>query len=206
MITSSNIDKSMSFTEYYQLVEKLVHNQGTTGNEQTEAMVNYTKLNYTRMKRILKTTPVAKEVINSADCLNDPLTWLVITESWCGDAAQNIPVLAKIAEGNANINLRIILRDENPQLMDQYLTKGSRSIPKLICVDESLKELGTWGPRPAFLQSWLYKEKTNPTMEMSELKQQFQVWYTQDKGQTLQKEMVLLMKAWLNKECLSLEV
>jgi len=205
MITQSDIDKSMSFEEYYQLVEKLVNKKGTTGNEQTEALIDYTKLNYSRMKRILKTTPISEDVSNTVDCLNDQLTWVVIAESWCGDAAQNIPVFAKIAEGNPNINLRIALRDETPQLMNQYLTNGSRSIPKLICVDENIKELGTWGPRPQFLQNWLYKEKANPTMEMSELKKQFQVWYTKDKGQTLQKEMVLLMKAWLNKECFSLE-
>ncbi|MCO6501433.1 MAG: thioredoxin family protein [Vicingus serpentipes] len=205
MITQNDIDKSRSFNEYYQLVEELANNNGTTGNEQTEEMINYTKLNYSRMKRIMKTTPISEDVIKTVDCLNDPLTWIVLAESWCGDAAQNIPVFAKIAEGNPNINLRIVLRDENPQLMNQYLTNGSKSIPKLICVDENLKELGTWGPRPQFLQNWLYKEKANPTMEMSALKEQFQVWYTKDKGQTLQREMVLLMKDWLNRKCSCLE-
>lgn len=203
MITQSDIDKSMSFEEYYQLVEKLTNNKGTTGENQTEELIDYTKLNFSRMKRILKTTPISEEVSSTVDCLNDKLTWLVFSESWCGDAAQNIPVFAKISEANPNINLRIILRDEFPELMNNYLTNGGKSIPKLVCVDENLKELGTWGPRPQYLQNWLYKEKEKPTMKMSELKQLFQVWYTKDKGQTLQKEMVLLMKAWLNKECLS---
>jgi hypothetical protein len=138
------------------------------------------------------------------ECLNVPLTWVVLAESWCADAAQNLPVFAKIAEGNPNVKLRILLRDENPEIMNQYLTNGSKSIPKLICLDENLNELGTWGPRPKFLQDWLYENKTNPKMEMSELKEQFQIWYTKDKGQTLQKEMILLMKAWENKECFSL--
>ena len=204
MITQKDIDKSMSFDEFYQLVEQLVKDGKSTGEDQSEAMVNYTKLNFSRMKRILKTTPISDDVSSTVECLNEKLTWIVLAESWCGDAAQNIPVFAKIAEANPNIHLRILLRDENPEVMDQYLTNGGKSIPKLICVDENLNELGTWGPRPKFLQDWLYENKANPKMEMSELKEQFQIWYTKDKGQTLQKEMVLLMKPWENKECFSI--
>lgn len=204
MISQKDLDKSMSFEEYYQLNEQLAKSGGTTGENKTESLINYTKLNYSRMKRILKTTHIANEVLNTTDCLNEPLTWVILTESWCGDAAQNIPVFAKIAEANPNISIKILLRDENERLMNQYLTNGSKSIPKLICLDRDFNELGTWGPRPKYLQDWLYKEKANPTMEMGELKEKFQVWYTKDKGQTLQKEMVSLMKKWLNKECFSI--
>jgi hypothetical protein len=204
MITQKDIDKSMSFDEFYQLVEQLVKDGKTTGEEQTAEKINYTKLNFSRMKRILKTTPISEDVSSSVDCLNEKLTWIILAESWCGDAAQNIPVFEKIAEANPNINVRVLLRDDNPEVMDQYLTNGGKSIPKLICVDENLKELGTWGPRPKFLQDWLYENKANPKMEMSELKEQFQIWYTKDKGQTLQKEMVLLMKTWEDKECFNL--
>jgi Thioredoxin len=205
MITQQDINKSMSFDEFYQLVEQLVKDGKSTGEDQSEALIAYTKLNFSRMKRILKTTPISEEVINTVSCLNDKLTWIVLVESWCGDAAQNLPVFSKIVEANPNVNLRILLRDENPELMNQYLTNGSASIPKLICVDENLQELGTWGPRPQFLQDWLYENKTNPKMEMAELKKEFQIWYTKNKGQTLQKEMIRLMKAWEKKECFSLE-
>ena len=204
MITQKDIDKSSSFEEYYQLVEKLANEGATTGEEQSESLIDYTKLNYSRMKRLVKTTPISDDVTNTVECLNEKLYWVVLTESWCGDAAQNIPVFAKIAEANPKINLRILLRDEHPEVMDQYLTNGSKSIPKLICLDENLNELGTWGPRPKFLQDWMYENKANPKMEMAELKKEFQVWYTKDKGQTLQREMVTLMKAWENKECFSL--
>lgn len=204
MITQKDIDKSMSFEEFYQLNENLAKNGGTTGNLQRKDLIDYSKLNFSRMKRILKTTPISEEVSSTVNCLNEKLTWIVLTESWCGDAAQNLPVFAKISEANPNVNLRILLRDENPEIMDQYLTNGGKSIPKLIALDENLKELGTWGPRPKFLQDWLYENKANPQMEMSELKKEFQVWYTKDKGQTLQKEMISLMEAWENKECLSL--
>lgn len=204
MITKEDIDKSMSFEEYYQLMEKLVDEGSTTGDEKSEERVHFTKLNLSRMKRVLKTTPVSDAVTSTVTCLSDKLYWVILVESWCGDAAQNLPVFFKIAETNPNVNLRVLLRDDNPTVMDQYLTNGSKSIPKLICVDENFYELGTWGPRPKFLQDWLYQEKSNPTMEMSELKAEFQKWYTQDKGQTLQREMILLMKKWLEKECFSI--
>lgn len=204
MISSKDLNKSMSFEEYYQLNEELAKNGDTTGDNKTESLINYTKLNFSRMKRILKTTAIADEVIKSVDCLNEKLTWVILSESWCGDAAQNIPVFAKIAEANSNIAIKILLRDENEEIMNQYLTNGSKSIPKLICLDKDYNELGTWGPRPKYLQDWLYKEKANPTMEMSELKEKFQIWYTKDKGQTLQQEMVFLMQKWLNKECFSI--
>lgn len=201
MVTNKDMDNSISFNEYYTLIEKLANEGGTTGDDQSQTYVEHTKLNYSRIKRILKTTEPLAEVTNTTDCFNDKITWLVIAESWCGDAAQNVPVMQKMAEVNPNINLRVILRDENPDLMNRYLTNGGKSIPILICLDENLNELGTWGPRPKVLQDWLKKEKANPTMEMSELKEQFQVWYTKDKGQTLQQEMLLLMKGWLQKEC-----
>ncbi|PCI96370.1 MAG: thioredoxin family protein [Flavobacteriales bacterium] len=204
MITQKDIDKSMSFEEYYQLIEQLVKDEKSTGSDQSDAMISYTKLNFSRMKRILKTTPISNEVTDTVECLNDKLTWIVLSESWCGDAAQNIPVFAKIAKANPNINLRILLRDDNSELMNQYLTNGGKSIPKLICVDKNLNELGTWGPRPKLLQDRLYENKKNPIINIDELKKEFQIWYTKDKGQTLQKEMILLMKAWTKKECLSI--
>ena len=197
MVTKKDIDRSISFNEYYELVEKLANEGGTTGDDQSQAMIDYTKLNFSRIKRILKTTDAIPEITETLACFNEKITWLVIAESWCGDAAQNVPVMQIMAEVNPNITVRVILRDENPELMNQYLTNGGKSIPKLICLDENLNELGTWGPRPQFLQDWLKKEKANPTMEMSALKEQFQVWYTKDKGQTLQKEMLLLMKGLL---------
>lgn len=201
MVTKKDIERSISFNEYYSLIERLANECGTTGDDQSQTYVEHTKLNYSRMKRILKTIEPLDDVTNTTDCFDDKITWLVIAESWCGDAAQNVPVMQIMAEVNPNINLRVILRDENSDLMNRYLTNGGKSIPILICLDENLNELGTWGPRPNVLQGWLKKEKANPTMEMSELKEQFQIWYTKDKGQTLQQEMLLLMKGWLQKEC-----
>ena len=202
MITQSHIDKSISFEEYFQLYEKQVATGSTSGNDQSEGLVEYTKLNFSRLKRSYKTTPISEKVLATIDCLNEEMTWLVLTETWCGDAAQNIPVLAKIAEANPAISFRLIFRDENPEVMDNFLTNGSKSIPKLIALDKNLNVLGSWGPRPKVIQDWFLSEKVNGS-DIDKLKIDLQHKYNEDKGQALQQEMVELMKTWLNKECFS---
>ena len=196
MITQQDYDRSISFDEFYQLSETLVKNKDTTGENKSEAYVNYTKLSFKRMKRILKTTAIKPEVKNSVSNIQKPITLLILNESWCGDAAQSIPVIEKMIASNPNVNIRFLIRDENLHVMDQYLTNGSRSIPKLIALDENLTELGTWGPQPQFLNDWYKTHQENPTMEIKELKEQFQLWYNKDKGITLQKEIVELLQLW----------
>ena len=56
------------------------------------------------------------------------------------------------------LELRIVLRDEHPEVMDRYLTNGSRSIPIVIALDEEFRELGHWGPRPRELQAWVMEQ------------------------------------------------
>jgi len=196
MITKQDLEKSISFDEFYQLSEKLVENKDTTGENKSDAYVNYTKLSFKRMKRILKTTVITPEVEKTVGSIHKPITLLVLNESWCGEAAQSIPVFEKMIANNPNINIRFLIRDENLEVMDKYLTNGSRSIPKVIALDNELNELGTWGPQPQFLNEWFKTHQANPTIQIQELKEQFQVWYTKDKGQTLQKEMLALLESW----------
>ncbi len=81
--------------------------------------------------------------------LGKKLKVLVITEDWCGDALYNVPVLGKLVEGNPNIEMRIFLRDKNPDLMDQYLNQGMfRSIPVFACFDENMNEIARFIERP----------------------------------------------------------
>ena len=130
-----NLDKSISFNDFYELNQRYALEGKTSGSEQSEQFVEYTKLNMTRMKRIMKTTEVIDELAVLVKAIEEPITWLVITETWCGDSAQNLPVIAKIAELNPLISIRILFRDENPEVLDQYLTNGSRSIPKLVAFE-----------------------------------------------------------------------
>jgi hypothetical protein len=116
------------------------------------------------------------------------LRLLVIAEDWCGDASNTIPFLAHWAAYTPGVELRIIRRDEHPDVMDRYLTNGSRSIPIVIVLDESFTELGHWGPRPEKLQSWVLANRA--TIPKAELYPQVRKWYARDKGETTLREIL----------------
>jgi Thioredoxin len=113
---------------------------------------------------------------------------LVIAEDWCGDASSTVPVLAKLAATVPGLELRIILRDQHPEVMDLYLTNGSRSIPIVIALDEQFRELGHWGPRPRELQAWVMANRL--TVPKAELYPQVRQWYARDHGETTLREVL----------------
>jgi hypothetical protein len=113
---------------------------------------------------------------------------LVIAEDWCGDASNTIPIIAKLAEMVPSLDLRVIARDQNPELMDQYLTNGSRSIPIVIALNEEFEEIGHWGPRPTQLQAWVMANRT--TTPKAELYPQVRKWYARDRGETTLREVL----------------
>lgn len=190
------IDSSLSFNEYISLLDKLLSEGKTTGPNQSESMVGYGRLNLTRMRRLDKTIELDETIMGSVAALDVDWVWLVITEGWCGDAAQNIPIIEKVAAANSGIETRYILRDENPELMDQFLTNGSRSIPKLIAIErESGEVLGTWGPRPKVAQE-LFTELKSRGMEKPLINENLQRWYIADRGLSLQAELAGLAADW----------
>lgn len=195
-IIKNSLKKSISYNEYRQLVEGLVAENSTTGNEKTEVLAEYTKLNDRRMKRWDKTLKVSDEVQQSTQNYNKKVTWIVLTESWCGDAAHVIPVINKVADLNDNIDLRLILRDENEDLMNSFLTNGGQAIPKLIAVDnESGYVMNTFGPRPSVATKLVSDYKSEHGTITPEFKQDLQVWYNKDKGQNTIEDLVKLLKA-----------
>lgn len=183
-----------SYSEYRALTEQLLAENKTTGENQSEAFLEYTKLNQQRMKRWDKKAEINEELKAQIAKIDTPQRWLVLTEAWCGDAAHNIPVIAKMAELNENIELQLILRDENLDIMDQYLTNGGRSIPKLVAFNENNEELFTWGPRPNSLQE-LYKKMKEENTPAEESKTIIQQWYNKNKTQELQTEFVQLLNS-----------
>lgn len=194
-ITTEVINDSISYTEYLQLIDKLLAEGKTTGNNHSDAMIDYTRLNRQRMQRVAKSVTLTQETIQSVKQIEQAQTWLVLVEAWCGDVAINLPVIAMMAAQNPNINLRLILRDEHTGIMDQYLTNGARSIPKLICINaETLEVLGSWGPRPAQAQEMVMAHKANPAEPYSEFVKKLMLWYAQDKGQSIQKEFCTIVQ------------
>jgi hypothetical protein len=168
----------------------------TSGNLQKPVLVEYTGLNVVRMNRLDKTISLQESLLGVMDEIREPLLWLVLTEAWCPDSAQCIPVMAKMEAYSPRIALRLLFRDENPDLMDHFLTNGSRSIPKLICLKAVTgEELGTWGPRPAELQRKVMAHKADPQgVSHDEFMGQIQLWYAKDKTTSLQQELEHLLK------------
>lgn len=185
-IIETGIKRSMSYQAYRDLVKALARESATTGHNQSEALINYTKLNDRRMKRWDKTLKVSLAAKRKLLKFNSKVTWLVLTESWCGDAAHILPILNKIAEINPNITYRVVLRDENPELMDLFLTFGNRAIPKLIIVDNASGEiLGTYGPRPSEASSYVNRFMAMNGALTQSFREDLQHWYNDNKGQNV---------------------
>lgn len=189
-------EKSITFDQYLNLIDELLADGKTTGPNQSKTMAEYSKLNRCRMSRLEKTAELSEGVLSAVRGLERRLIWLILTEGWCGDAAQNIPVIEKIAAESDNIETRYLLRDENPELMDRFLTEGARAIPKLIALDAETHEiLGTWGARPRAAQE-LFVEMKSRGIEKPQILESIQRWYNADKGKSLQAEFEILLKGW----------
>ena len=188
--------KSYSYPEYRKLMADLLIEGKSTAVEQTEERTHYSELNETRMHRLDKTIKITEENAAVLKNLSKSYLWLVLTESWCGDAAQILPVLNKMAlESNKKIELKLALRDENEELMNHFLTIESKAIPKLIILDKATGNVvGDWGPRPQGAIDLIenYKEKFGTIDETA--KTELQLWYLHDKGLSTQNEIIRLLQ------------
>ena len=190
----SAIKVALDYPSYMMLMQELVLKEMSTGVEQSEALANYTLLNNKRMQRLNKTLKIPSEIETSIKNDLRDIHFLVLSESWCGDAAQSLPMVSKIAECHANWSMSIISRDEHTVIMDAYLTNGGRSIPKVLILDNNtLEVLADWGPRPTEATKMAAEYKEIHGSLDADFKQSLQLWYNKDKGQsTLQDFLVLL--------------
>ncbi len=189
----------MTYQDYRSLVEHHVKAGTHTGAEISEALSQYTQLNHQRMKRLDKTMRLKPEHLSLLEDLDLEAYFLVITESWCGDAAQTIPMINKVATA-AGIDLKIVLRDQNLELMDEFLTEGNRAIAKLILVSRiDHQVLGTWGPRPTPAASMVQTEKKLKGRLSPAFKERLQLWYNKDKGKSTERDLVSLLQSALDK-------
>ncbi|MCC9017393.1 MULTISPECIES: thioredoxin family protein [Flavobacterium] len=192
---AKSLFNSHSYTEYRKIVTDLLLEGKSTGNEQSESLTNYSKLNEARMNRLEKTMKVSDEVVSELESLKHNYIWLVISEGWCGDAAQILPIINKMAlASHKKIDLRIVFRDENEPLMNQYLTNGGRAIPKVIVI---CKETGIaradWGPRPKGATELMANYKKEFGVIDEKIKTDLQLWYLADKGLSTQNELMDIM-------------
>lgn len=185
---------SVSYPKYRAVVSELLTQGKVTGKEQSEDLIHYTELNEARMNRLDKKMVVTEENIQKLLALKKKYSWLVLSEGWCGDAAQLLPIMNKMATFSKNIDFKIAFRDENEALMNLFLTNGSKSIPKLIVLNKETESvIGSWGPRPNGATQLMKSYKQQYGVIDETAKKELQLWYLHDKGVSTQNEIVELM-------------
>lgn len=193
-LIAEGIAQGLLYGEYRALIDQLVLQGKTTGLEQSQMYVGYTKLNQQRMRRLDKTIKLSERIRLKIGGVSKKMTWLVLTESWCGDAAQTVPIINKLAVVNPMITIKIILRDEHPELMGNFLSHGSRSIPKLLAIDGVTNEvLWTWGSRPREATQMADEYKKKHGELTPEFKEELQVWYNRNKGKNTIDDLLGLL-------------
>jgi hypothetical protein len=179
-----------SYKEYREMLDKLMADGLTTGNHESDEMIDATKSSIVKMNRSDKLTKL-NDRLKSAILKAPKQRWIVLIEGWSSDSAQNLPVISKMADFAFNIEMHIMLRDENLDIMDAFLTKKARSIPKLISIDDNNKVLFTWGPRPEKMQE--------RALEMKKAKEEFgleiQQLYAKDRTVSIQAEFIKQLSA-----------
>jgi hypothetical protein len=140
-----------------------------------------------------KLARVPDSFVERTRALPDQLHLLVLNEDWCGDSVNTLPVIAKLASlVPEKVDLRVLGRDANPDLMDAHLTGTSRSIPIVIVLDDAYVERGWWGPRPKELQAWAVGP--GKALEKADRYREIRRWYARDRGLTTLEEIVALME------------
>ncbi|MDP3313642.1 thioredoxin family protein [Lutibacter sp.] len=194
-LINKSLAKSSNYSNYRTSVQNLLKQEKSTGKEQSSVLLDYSILNNKRMDRLDKTISLTEETKKTTDLLTEKITMLVIAEGWCGDAAQIIPVLNKIASFSPKIDLKIVLRDENEDLMNLFLTNGSKSIPKVIILNNENSIVETWGPRPSIASKMVENFKLQHGSLNAEFKKDLQLWYNKDKGLSIQEDFIEIFKS-----------
>ncbi len=178
----------LTYADYRQLLETKALGLLEPGDE---TYADYFRLNLQRMRRIEMTYSVSPVLERTLESLQAQ-TWIVLTEPWCGDSAQNIPYLVKMAERAPSVSIQFLLRDKNWDVMDEYLTSGKRSIPKLVAFDNTGMELFQWGPRPAEAQE-MFDRRKRAGIPLDQVKQELHLWYGRNRGRALETEFCRLL-------------
>jgi Thioredoxin len=197
-IDIQQLGNTITYADYLQKVAELIAEGkiSTSETKTTPALVDYTQQNMERMTRLNATAELSDDTLSVLSKIQEPTTWLNITEGWCGDASQVVPVIEKCALANPHITHRLVFRDDNLTLMDAFLTDGGRSIPKIIVLDASGRVLGSWGPRPQILQLIVNEQRVKmEAMDKEERKVYFEIvknelhaWYDNNKTEAIQEE------------------
>ena len=195
-VTPSMLTNGLSYAAYREKIDKLFAENLVTGHEQRADYLEYTKMNQQRMSRWDKHFVPSEEIASLVSHISRPQHWIMITEGWCGDSAQIIPAAVKIAALNPKVTTTLFLRDENPDLMNLFLTGGKRSIPIIAALDEEGRIIWKWGPRPVEGQKIIDDVKSSGE-DIHMAKERLQLWYARNKQEALMKELSVLISGQL---------
>ena len=184
----------MTFQEYLDYFQTIINK---TDEEQAAPYDNpdyieYTRMNWSRMNRWLKTGKLSDELTAKVKDIKEPQSWIVITEPWCGDAAHSVPFIHLLGELNPLIKVEYELRDSEPLRINDYLTNGTKSIPKVVFRNTEGEDLAVWGPRPSGCQE-VYATLLAEKADFDTIKTEIQKWYNADKGVEMQEEIFKLL-------------
>lgn len=186
------INKGFTYADYLRKIEDQVFDLEKLDKE--NKLIEYYSLNMKRIDRLNRTFQLTNEQKESLKSIPTNFKLLAISEGWCGDAAQILPIVQVIAQ-EMGVDLKVVLRDDNLELIDAYLTDGARSIPIIIGVDSEGKELFRFGPRPKYGMELLQKFKANPeTYSQDDFHKDLQIWYAKEKGKAIFDELYEKMK------------
>jgi len=187
----------LSWEDYMDYTKDITLNRPTVAPYDHDKTFEATRWYLDIMQRITSEQVISQKLYNKLAGVKEPWTWYCISEPWCGDAAWISPVLYLISRCNPLITFSVVLRDSNPEFIDQHLTNGGRAIPKLIaCQTEGMTYLGEWGPRPAEIQQLVLSMKDNPAFTYGEKVKMIFGWYEQNKSRAIQDEFVDLTDKW----------
>ena len=183
------VNDGITYADYRQLIDQELKSGKTTGTDHSADLLHYTKMNVQRMNRVDKTVHLTEDFVDALARVRGTYQILVITEGWCGDAAQIVPLLPKIVSAYPdNFELRFVLRDQHHELIDAHLTNGGRAIPAVLVIDETGALVFKWGPRPQVLQN-LLKSWKQETADMKIIAELLHGWYAKDKTLSTQQEL-----------------
>ena len=178
-VIKDSLAKSLSYDAYRKMVRDLLAEGKSTGPNQSVDLLNYSTLNDARMNRLDKKTKLTDSSIKALKSTK---------------ATQIAPIINKMSLESDKVNLKVVLRDENEELMNQFLTNGTKSIPKLIVLDQNDEVISSWGPRPSIATKMVtnYKEKHGGLD--ANFKKELQVWYNKNKGENIQEDVVAFLE------------
>jgi hypothetical protein len=181
----------MNWSDYIEYFNEVLDGKITSTPYDDAHFMEYVKLNLSRMNRWLKQGVLNEELVIKLKGISSPQKWVLITEPWCGDAAHIVPFIYLLSELNPLISLEIQLRDADSEI-ENYLTNGNKSVPKLIIRNEHNEDLYNWGPRPEAGQNYFMDLKAQG-LAIDQQKMGLQQWYNQDKGVSLQQELLAVI-------------